>query len=120
MCDEVVDYLSDDRSVRRIVVQRQRRRQRTRTIYLVSKYKGCLKKEEKKRKGEMGKRRFLIYPSGWQPVTALILGFDDSMLSQRLLINVLLKSCIMVLFMILVELVSMWLGSLYKDSPRFY
>ena len=53
-------------------------------------------------------------------VTALILGFDDSTLSQRLLINVLLKSCISVLFIILVELVSMWLGSLCKDSPRFY
>ena len=66
VCDEVVDDVSDDRSVRRIVVQRQRQRQRTRTIYLVSKYKGCVKKEEKKRKGEMGKRRFLIYPSGWQ------------------------------------------------------
>ena len=55
-----------------------------------------------------------------QPVTALILGFDDSMLSQRLLINVLLKACILVLFIILVELVSMWLGSLCKDSPKFY
>ena len=52
-------------------------------------------------------------------VTALILGFDDSTLSQRLLINVLLKSCISVLLIILVELVSMWLGSLCKDSPRF-
>ena len=53
-------------------------------------------------------------------VTALILGFNDSTLSQRLIINVLLKSCISVLFMILVELVSMWLSSLCKDSPRFY
>ncbi len=53
-------------------------------------------------------------------VTALIFGFDDSTLSQGLLINVLLKSCISVLFLILVELVSMWLGSLCKDSPRFY
>ena len=52
-------------------------------------------------------------------VTALILEFDDSTLSQRLLINVLLKSCISVLFIILVELVSMWLGSLFKDSPKF-
>ena len=53
-------------------------------------------------------------------VTALIFGFDDSTLSQRLLIIVLLKSCISVLFMIFVELVSMWLGLLCKDSPRFY
>ena len=53
-------------------------------------------------------------------VMALIFGLDDSTLSQRLLINVLLKSCISVLFMILVELVSIWLGSLFKDSPRFY
>ncbi len=42
-------------------------------------------------------------------VTVLILGFDYSTLSQRLLINVLLKPYISVLFMILVELVSMWL-----------
>ena len=53
-------------------------------------------------------------------VTALIIGFDDTTLNQRLLNNVILKSCISVLFMILMELVSMWLGSLYKDSPRFY
>ena len=53
-------------------------------------------------------------------VTALIFGFDDSTLSQRLLINVLLKSCISVLFMIFVELVPIWLGSLCKDSPNFY
>ena len=48
--DEVVDVVSDDSSVRRTVGQRQRRRCRTRTIYLASKYKGCVKKEEKKRK----------------------------------------------------------------------
>ncbi len=65
--DEVVDDVSDDGSVRRTAVQHQRRRQRTRTIYLVIKYKGCVKKEGKKRKGETGKRRFLKYPSGWQP-----------------------------------------------------
>ena len=55
-----------------------------------------------------------------ETITALIFGFDDSTLSQRLLINVLLKSCISVLFIILVELVSMWLGSLCKDAPMFY
>ena len=65
--DEVVDDVSNDISVRRTVVQQQRRRQRTRTIYLVSTYIGCIKKEEKKRKEEIGKRRFLKYPSGWQP-----------------------------------------------------
>ncbi len=57
--DEVVDDVSDNRSVRLTAVQRQRRRQWTRTIYLVSKYKGCVKKEEKKRKEEIGKRRLL-------------------------------------------------------------
>ena len=57
----------------------------------------------------------------WQAlVTVLILGFDNSTLSQRLLINVLLKSCILDLFMIHIELVPMWLGLLCKDSPRFY
>ncbi len=59
MSDEVVDVVSDDSSVRRTVGQRQRRRCRTRTIYLASKYKGCVKKEEKNRKGEIGRRRLL-------------------------------------------------------------
>ena len=64
--DEVVDDVSDDSGVRRTAVQHQRRRRWTRTIYLVSKYKGCVKKEGKKRKGEIGKQRFFKYPSGWQ------------------------------------------------------
>ena len=67
--DKVVDNVSDNRSVRRTAVQQQRRRQRTRTIYLVSKYKGCVNKEEKKRKGEIGKRRFLKYHVGDNRVT---------------------------------------------------
>ncbi len=55
-----------------------------------------------------------------QSITAMILGFNYSTLSQRLLIKVFLRSCISVLFMILMELVSMWLGSLCKHSPMFY
>ena len=56
--DDVSDDVSDDGSVPRTAVQRQRRRQWTKTIYLVSKYKGCVKKEEKKRIGESREAEF--------------------------------------------------------------
>ena len=81
----------------------------------------CVERNEREVQKRENRAVFIgKYQISFAGVTALILGFDDSMLSQRLLINALLKSCISVLFMILVELVSMWLGSLCKDSPRFY
>ena len=61
-----------------------------------------------------------LVDQGVHGITALIIGLDYSTFSEPLQINVLHKSCISVHFIILMKLVSMWLSSLCKDSPRFY